>query len=278
MKITIIGANGMLGSDLTAILSKEHEVVAIGRNRLDITKLDAVIGFFKGYKVDIIINCAAYTDVDGCESDQDNAFLLNAIGPRNLAVVANELNVTLLHISTDYVFDGMKGSPYFEHDATNPLNIYGATKLAGENFVKSLTNRYYIIRTQWLYGKNGRNFVDTMLKLSKKRDILKVVNDQFGSPTYTLDLSEAISEMIKQPAYGVYHVTNEKITTWYKFTCEIFRQAGIKNVTLQPCMTAEFPRMARRPAYGVLENYMWKVQEYAPLRPFEEALVDYLKF
>ena len=277
MKITIVGAKGMLGSDLTAILSKEHEMTAIDIGELDITKLDSVISFFRENKADIIVNCAAYTNVDGCETDQNNAFLLNAIGPRNLAIASNEINVPLVHISTDYIFDGTKNSPYFENDLPNPLSVYGATKLAGENFVRTLTNKHYIVRTQWLYGKNGKHFVDTMLKLAKERDTLSVVNDQFGSPTYTVDLSVAIGELIEQPAYGVYHLTNSKVTTWYEFTCELFRQSGIKNMTVNPCTTAEFPRPARRPAYGALENYMWQVQGYAPLRSFKEALTDYLK-
>ena len=277
MKITITGAKGMLGSDLTALLSQEHDVTAIDIDRLDITKLDDVVRFFKGNKADVIINCAAYTNVDACETAQDDAFLLNAIGPRNLAVASNEANAPLVHISTDYIFDGMKGSAYFEHDAPNPLSVYGATKLAGEKFVKDLTDKYYIIRTQWLYGKNGRNFVDTMLKLSKERDILSVVSDQFGSPTYTPDLSAAIGELIKKPAYGEYHVTNSEAATWHEFACEIFKQAGVTNVTVNPCTTAEFPRPAKRPAYGVLENYMLKIQGYKPLRSFREALADYLK-
>lgn len=162
MKIVITGAKGMLGSDLTSLLMKEYDVIPTGKNDLDITKLDFVINYFKINKADLIINCAAYTDVDSSEANRDNAFLLNAIGPRNLAVVSNEKNIPLVHISTDYIFDGLKGSSYLEQDIPNPLNVYGETKLAGENLVKSITNKYYIIRTQWLYGSKGKNFVDTM--------------------------------------------------------------------------------------------------------------------
>ena len=276
MKIVLTGAKGMLGSDVDALARARHEVTATDKEELDITKADATRRFFAENEADVIINCAAYTDVDGCEADRDNAYLLNAVGPRNLAAAASEIGAALVHISTDYIFDGAKGSPYREDDAPNPISVYGATKLAGERFVQGLTGKHYIVRTQWLFGENGGNFVDTMLKLAKVKDSLSVVNDQFGSPTYARDLAAAIVALIQRPAYGVYHITNGGVVSWYDFAREIFRQAGVK-ATVTPCTTAEFPRPARRPAYGALENRRWKANGHPPLRPFGEALADYLK-
>lgn len=280
MKILIAGGKGMLGSDLTNILSNEneneHEVLCTGYETLDITDINNTIEFISNVRPDIIINCAAFTNVDGCETEYDSAYKINAIGARNLAVVSNEINSSLVHISTDYVFDGKKGSSYLEHDRTNPISAYGETKLAGEEFIRSLCNKYYIIRTQWLFGKNGNNFVKTMVNLAKEKDTLTVVNDQFGSPTYTVDLSNAICQLITKPQYGTYHITNSEIVSWYEFTVEILRQIGKTNVAVNPCDTSQFPRPANRPAYSPLENYLWKTSGHKPLRSFREALNEYL--
>ncbi|MDR3021795.1 MAG: dTDP-4-dehydrorhamnose reductase [Clostridiales bacterium] len=277
MKIALIGAKGMLGSALVPLLSKSNDVISVDRKILDITKMDRVLSFFKNNIVDIVINCAAYTDVDKCELDSDSAFLVNAIGARNLAVACHQINAAILHVSTDYVFDGEKGTPYFESDACNPINVYGKTKLAGEHFVKSMNNKHYIVRTQWLFGENGKNFVDSIKRLAKEREAITVVNDQYGSPTYTLDLAHALCELIKSSEYGTYHITNSDTVSWYQFACEIISQLKIKNVTVSPCNSCQYKTIAKRPSFGVLKNYFWCIQGHKPLRSFRLALADYLQ-
>ncbi|KNZ70037.1 dTDP-4-dehydrorhamnose reductase [Thermincola ferriacetica] len=277
MHILITGSNGMLGHALTAVLSQQHKLTGLDLPDLDITNLSAVKSAVSFHQPDLIINAAAYTDVDGCETNVDHAFAVNALGPRNLAVVCNELNIPMVHISTDYVFDGTAASPYRETDKPNPRSVYGKSKLLGEQYVRELTNKHYIIRTSWLFGENGKNFVATMLRLAKERDEIGVVNDQTGSPTYTRDLANAISELIQQPAYGTYHITNSGTCTWYQFAREIFRQAGINKVRVKPITTEEINRPAPRPRYSVLDNYLWRLQGMRPLRQYKDALTDYLK-
>ncbi len=277
MHIIITGSNGMLGHALTAVLSKQHKLTGFDLPDLDITNLSALKTSLALEKLDLIINAAAYTDVDGCESNADLAFAVNATGPRNLAVVANELNIPLVHISTDYVFDGMSTVPYKESDIPNPQSVYGKSKLSGEQHVRELYSKHYIIRTSWLYGEHGKNFVATMLRLAQERDELGVVDDQTGSPTYTLDLARAIAELITEPAYGTYHITNSGTCTWYEFTLEIFRKAGIGGVRVNPITTEEINRPAPRPRNSVLDNYNWRMQGHHPLRHYKEALADYLK-
>lgn len=277
MHILITGSNGMLGHALTAALSQQHKLTGFDRPDFDIAQLASIQSVVASHHPDLIINAAAYTDVDGCETNVDRAFAVNALGPRNLAVVCNELNIPLVHISTDYIFDGMATTPYKEWDKPNPQSIYGKSKLLGEQYVRQLCTRHYIIRTSWLFGENGKNFVATMLRLAKERDEIGVVNDQTGSPTYTKDLAKAISEIIQQPAYGTYHITNSGTCTWYQFAREIFRQAGIDKVRVKPIITEEINRPAPRPRYSVLDNYLWRLQGMRPLRHYKDALGDYLK-
>ena len=266
----------MLGRALGAVLSQHHILTGIDLPDVDITDLSALKAIVSSHHPDLIINAAAYTDVDGCESNADQAFAVNALGPRNLAVVCNELNIPLVHISTDYIFDGTGTSPYREGDTPNPQSIYGKSKLMGEQNVRELTNKHYIIRTSWLYGEHGKNFVATMLRLAQERDEIGVVNDQTGSPTYTVDLANAISELIKEPTYGTYHITNSGTCTWYEFTQEIFKQAGIMSVKVKPITTEEINRPAPRPKNSVLDNYVWRLQGHKPLRPYQEALREFL--
>lgn len=278
MHICITGSKGMLGCTLqTVLLLQQHKVTGLDLPDFDLTVLPKVKSVVFDHRPDLIINAAAYTDVDGCESNIDHAFAVNALGPRNLAVVCNELNIPLVHISTDYIFDGTNTSSYKEWDRPNPLNVYGKTKLMSEQYIRELTNKYYILRTSWLYGENGKNFVATMLQLAKEQDEIGVVNDQVGSPTYAVDLAQAISELIEEAAYGIYHITNSGTCSWYEFTLEIFKQAGIKGTRVKPITTEEFNRPALRPKNSILDNYIWRLHGKKPLRHYKEALGDYLK-
>lgn len=277
MKILITGYKGMLGSDLMDVLKdKGHEIIATDVEELDITNIDHVRGMFNEEKPEIVINVAAYTDVDGCETNMDLAYNVNAIGPKNLAIASNEIGSKLLHISTDYVFSGEKSEPYTEEDETGPESYYGVTKLDAEKFIQENIDDYFILRTAWLYGFNGKNFVKTMLELSKNHGEITVVNDQHGSPTFTKDLSIAISEIIESDKYGIYHVTNSGTCTWYEFAKEIFEIANI-DIKVIPVTTEEYPTPAKRPQYSVLSNEKLKRNGFHLLRNYKDALNDYMK-
>lgn len=274
MKILITGAYGMLGSDLRETL-KDHELLITGSKDLDITDENKVMNYILEKSPEIVINAAAYTAVDNCETDYENAYSVNAIGPKNLAKACNKINIPLIHISTDYVFDGNKRTPLTEEDNLGPKTVYGKTKLEGEKLVQENTKKYFILRTAWLYGIHGKNFVQTMLNLSKKNSELKVVNDQIGSPTYSKDLAIAISELLNSDKYGIYHVTNKGEISWYDFSKKIFELSNIK-VNVKPVSTEEFPRPAPRPHYSVLSNQKWVKAGFTPMRNYDEALKDYL--
>ncbi len=278
MKILITGYKGMLGSDLVETLENEnqHDLILTDVEELDITNLDQVKNILNKEKPEIIINVAAYTDVDGCETNRELAYNVNAIGPKNLAIAANEFNVKLLHISTDYVFDGINSKPYKEEDKTGPNSYYGETKLQAELFIDENMNNYFIIRTAWLYGFNGKNFVKTMLQLAKNHDEITVVNDQHGSPTFTKDLAIAICELIKTDKYGIYHVTNGGNCTWYEFAKKIFEIANI-GIKVMPVTTEEYPTPAKRPSYSVLSNEKWKKSGFVAMESYENALKTYMK-
>ncbi|KXG76279.1 dTDP-4-dehydrorhamnose reductase [Thermotalea metallivorans] len=275
MKILVTGASGMLGHDLVKVLCKEHEVVKASSYDFDITDIDKTVLWVKNLKPQIVIHAAAYTEVDGCESNVDIAYKVNALGARNVAVACNEIGASMVYISSDYVFDGLKGQAYKEFDNTNPLSIYGKSKLAGENYVREVLDRFYIVRTSWLYGLNGKNFVTTMINLSKTKRELNVVNDQIGSPTYTFDLAKAIEKLIEKQTYGVFHITNSDYCSWYDYAKEIFDITHI-NIKVNPITTEELNRPAPRPKYSVLENYCWKLEGYTPLRSYKEALREYI--
>jgi dTDP-4-dehydrorhamnose reductase len=276
MKIMIIGSEGMLGHDLVDILSVDNEVITTTIDTLDITDIEKTIETVKKNNPDVLIHAAAFTDVDGSESNPDLAFKVNALGTRNVAVACNEINCAMVYICTDYVFDGTNNTSYHEYDQTKPLGVYGKTKHTGEVYIRDILNKFYIVRTAWLYGYHGPNFVTTMLNLAKTTKNISVVNDQIGSPTYTVDLANAIALLIKRPSYGIYHVTNSESCSWYDFAKEIFNQTNIE-VELKPVTTKEFPRPAPRPKFSVLENYNWKMEGYPKLRSYKEALTDYLK-
>ena len=278
MKILITGANGLLGHELASVL-KDHSLILLSHSQLDISNSDSVNKEIDSHSPDIIINSAAYTQVDLCESNYDLAFSSNATGPKNLAIKCKQLNIPLIHISTDYVFEGNqeKNSPLEETDKLGPKTVYGKTKLEGEKLVMENCDKYFILRTAWLYGE-GKNFVKTMIGLSKKNKELKVVNDQVGCPTYAKDLAKAIKEIIykKSEKYGIYHVTNKGEVSWYEFAKKIFEIKKIE-IKVNPCTSEEFPRPAPRPHYSVLNNQKWINAGFTPLRNYEEALKEYLE-
>lgn len=252
MKVLVTGANGMLGQDLCPILEDVGAfVIETDVDTLDITNEDMVNDVLNDVHPDMVVHCAAYTNVDKAEEDLETAEKINVKGTENLAKACSKLGITLVYISTDYVFEGEKNSPYLPTDKTNPQNNYGLTKLKGEEAVKKYCEKYYIARTSWLYGHHGKNFVETMLSLADKPE-LKVVDDQIGCPTWTVELANGIVKLLSKP-YGTYHVCGSGKTSWYGFAKEIFEQSGI-DVNLKPCATEEFPRPAKRPKYSVMEN------------------------
>jgi len=270
MKVLITGANGMLGQDVHPIFEKAgYEVIKKGHSALDITDEKAVNKAIQELKPDYIIHCAAYTNVDKAESDYENAYKINVEGTKNIAAAAEKCNATMVYISTDYVFDGTKNIPYLPDDAPNPINAYGKTKYLGEMEVQKHCKKYYIARTSWLYGIYGKNFVETMLVLAQKNSQLKVVNDQTGSPTWTVELANGVLNLIKNKEFGIYHLSGKNSATWYDFAKEIFKIENI-NVNLTPCTTEEFPRDAKRPKYSYMDNG-------GLLRDWKSALKDYLE-
>lgn len=276
-KIIITGCNGQLGRAMNQELSGNREIEFINTDvaELDITSIDKVMELAREVKPYAIINCAAHTGVDACETDVDNAYRINAIGPRNLSIAATETGAKMIHISTDYVFDGKADKPYLEFDKPNPQGVYGATKLAGEEMVKDFADRYFIFRTAWLYG-DGRNFAKTMLRLSETNDVIKVVKDQFGSPTSTKELAGAIAHLLFTENYGLFHATCEDSCSWADFAKEIFRLAG-KSTQVEGITTEEFGAQAPRPAYSILENYMLRLTTNYVFADWKSAIAEYMK-
>lgn len=276
MKIVVTGAKGQLGTDLVHLLAdRGYEVYGYGREELDITNFDQVKQVIAEVRPDVVIHAAAYTKVDLAESEPDKAFLINAYGTRNVAVSSEAVEAKLVYISTDYVFDGTANVPYNEFAPTNPISVYGKSKLAGEQFVRDLHSKFFIMRTSWVYGKNGNNFVNTMLKLAEERDELIVVHDQVGCPTYTVDLANCILELIQTEKYGIYHVSNSGYCSWYEFAKAIFEEARIE-VKVNPCTTEDFPRPAPRPAYSVFEHMALKLNGFSEMREWREALKEFI--
>ncbi|MBC7100558.1 MAG: dTDP-4-dehydrorhamnose reductase [Methanobacteriales archaeon] len=273
MRIFITGATGMLGRDIVKTLTDDHKLIT---KRVDITILEDLLDFISRSKPDMVIHTAAFTDVDAAESAKDDAYKVNVLGTRNVTVAASKVKAPIVYISTDYVFDGEKREGYYEFDKPNPINFYGLTKYLGEVCVRHLTNKFYIVRTSWLFGKHGRNFVKTIINLAEEKERIKVVHDQIGSPTYTLDLAEAIGELIKRPAYGIYHITNTGHCSWYEFAKEVFEKANIE-ISLEPVDSNNFKRPAKRPKCSILKNYNWKMEGFPTLRDYRLALQDYLR-
>ena len=285
-KIIITGCNGQLGRAINGLYagSSEYELINTdfgveGVKNLDISNLDMVMEMARSEKPYAIINCAAMTNVDGCEVQQDLAYRINALGPRNLAIASSETGAKLVHVSTDYVFAGNGTKPYIEFDAPAPKSMYGSSKLAGEEFVKQFAEKFFIVRTAWLYG-DGKNFVKTMLRLSESHDTVSVVNDQVGSPTSAVELAKAIAFLMPTENYGLFHGTCEGVCSWADFTKEIFRLAG-KSTVVNPVTSAQYkemnPNSADRPAYSVLENYMLKLTSDFMFADWHDAIAEYLK-
>ena len=284
MRIAIIGANGQLGSDVTSVLKGDgYDVSELTHNEIEISNIDCVDVVLKDIKPDIVVNTSAFHNVPRCEEEPEKAFLVNGVGTMNLARISNDIDATLIHISTDYVFDGEKKSPYVEIDPPAPLNVYGNTKLSGEYFIRAIANKYYILRVSGLYGKNpcrakgGYNFVELMLKKAKEQDEVRVVNDEFLTPTFTKEVARQISKMLKKmPGYGLYHATAEGSCSWYEFAQAIFEITDTE-VNLKEAAPGEFASGVKRPKYSVLENYNLKKAGINIFKHWKESLEEYIK-
>jgi dTDP-4-dehydrorhamnose reductase len=269
-KALVTGATGQLGLALSEVLpTRGHETVALDRKALDVTDMGTIEAALEAHAPDVVINAAAYTNVDGAEGELELAHAVNAEGPRNLAQACEERGVPLLHVSTNYVFDGLSERPYEPFDGPKPVSAYGRTKLAGEENVRHLTNRHYVVRTAGVYGE-GRNFVRTMLRVGRERSVVKVKDDEHVSPTYAHDLAEGIAEVVEGGLYGVYHLTNAGSCSWYEFTREIFDLAGVE-AEVVPIPSSEYPLPAPRPPNGLLSTL-----GSPTLRHWRAALEDYL--
>ncbi len=276
MKIMITGANGQLGQELVKQLSSsEHDLFAYTKTELDITDIEKVVAICNDIRPNIIINAAAYTNVDGAETNQELAFRVNGIGQRNLAVAAEKIGAKICYISTDYVFNGQANSPYTEYMNVEPLGVYGQSKYAGEFLTQTLNSKYFIVRTAWVYGEFGPNFVKTMLKLAEEKTEIGVVHDQIGSPTYTVDLAEFLIELVQTEKYGIYHCTNSGTCSWYEFAKEIFKVAN-KAIVVNSLTSEQFSRPAKRPAYSVLGDLSLRMNGFTPRRHWKDALYDYI--
>jgi dTDP-4-dehydrorhamnose reductase len=275
MKIFVVGANGQLGREVKRQFQDKYELYLHGTDSLDITDSGAVNNAIAKVKPDVVINAAAYTNVEKAEEDCENAFKVNAIGAENLALSCKKYDSKLVHISTDYVFDGTKDIPYEEFDTHNPLSVYGRSKLCGEKLIEQVGGKYFILRTSWLYG-DGNNFVRTMLRLSKEKNEIAVVGDQFGTPTFTKDLCWVIEKLMLTEFYGIYHASNEGSCSWCEFAKEIMSVAD-RRTTIRSLTTAEYPVKAKRPMHSVMENRILKLRGYNIMRHWQEALRDYLK-
>jgi len=274
MKILILGYKGMLGHELVEEFRNDHELVLWDREQIDISKKEDVIKKVSALHPDAVINAAAYTAVDEAESNKDLAYKVNGCALGFLATACEKINALLVHFSTDYVFDGENHNGYKENHSYNPINMYGKSKALGEKMILDISPKYYIIRTSWLFGKYGKNFVETMLRLAGENKDIKVVNDQFGSPTYAKDLASEVRKLVEsqdQYHYGIYHITNYGTCSWYDFAVKIFELSNL-NLKVKPVKSEEFPTPARRPTYSMLIN-----TKLPPMRKWEEALGDYLK-
>jgi len=275
VRVLVLGHKGMLGNDVMQLFA-DCDLHGLDIDEVDITNYDDLNEKVTAISPEVIINCAAYTNVDGCETNRETAFDANAEGVKNIGKICRDNNIKLVHISTDYVFNGGKGSPYREDDETEPLSVYGESKLAGEEYLNELLDDHIIARTEWLYGKNGKNFVTTMLSLSENHDRLTVVNDQFGSPTYTKDLASIIKVMVDKSLSGTYHVSNSGDTTWHGFAKRIFELTG-NNIPVDEVSSDKFIRPAKRPAYSVFDLTKLHSDTGSEMPNWEDALKRYLK-
>lgn len=274
MRILITGSNGQLGTALRRRLTRDT-VLATDVAEMDITSFEMTRRVIEEFEPAVVIHAAAYTNVDGCELDADGAYQVNALGTQYVALACQSVGAAMVYISTNCVFDGSKATPYLEFDRPNPISVYGASKLAGEQFVQSLINRYYIVRTSWLYGEGGKNFVNTVIRLAGERSSIDMVVDEIASPTYAGDLAEAIIKLIDVPAYGVYHLVNEGACSRYELASEVLRLVGKQSVQLRPIHLKDYNRPSRPPLYSPLRNFCAANLGIVP-RPWQEALRDFL--
>ncbi|AJG99502.1 NAD(P)-dependent oxidoreductase [Clostridium beijerinckii] len=288
MKILITGAKGQLGREITEIIKigradigeisesiKVSEVIAFDVDGLDITNLVKVKEVLNYLKPEVVINCAAATNVDKCEIDEDFAFMVNSIGPRNLAIACDSIGAKLVQVSTDYVFNKNTNKPLKEYDLTSPSSVYGKTKLLGEEYVKLLCSKHFIVRTAWLYGYVGSNFVYKIMKLSKEKNHINVVNDQVGNPTYANDLAYHILKLIETEDYGIYHCTNNGECTWYEFAKRIVKLSG-EECEVRPCTSEEYKTQAKRPKYSSLDNAMLRNTVGDEMRDWKDAIEAFI--
>jgi dTDP-4-dehydrorhamnose reductase len=277
MRVVVTGAAGQLGKDvLLELARKNHQAYGLDRQQLDITIEKDVMAYISEVKPDVILHCAAYTNVDAAEENEDAAYAVNAAGTEYLAKAASQTGAKMLYVSTDYVFDGSANEPYEVDEPTKALGAYGRTKLAGEQLLQKHLDEFFIVRTAWVFGIHGNNFVKTMLRLGKERGEVGVVHDQVGSPTYTVDLAQFMVELMETDKYGVYHATNNGICSWYEFAVEIFKQAEL-DVKVNPLTSDQFPRPAARPKYSVLSKKRIEQEGLKPLRDWKQALGAYLE-
>lgn len=277
MKVLVTGVNGQLGYDVVKELDKRgHQAIGVDRKEMDLTSIEQIKECIKNVNPEAIIHCAAYTAVDKAEDEEELCRRVNAIATKEIAEHAKILDVPMIYISTDYVFDGTKDGEYTEEDIPNPINVYGKTKYEGEVYVQELLEKYYIVRISWVFGENGNNFIDTMLKLSKDREQLNVINDQVGSPTYTKDLATLLVDMIDNNKYGIYHATNEGYCTWYEFANEIFNLSNV-SIEVNHILTSEYPTKAKRPMNSKMNKDKLNINGFIKLRAWKDALKDYIE-
>lgn len=276
MRVLVTGAEGMLGSDLTTFLAPRHEVFGTDIRHLDIRNLNATRKLVQSLSPDVVVHAAAMTNVDGCEDDPDAAFAVNALATRNIALCATEVGATLVAISTDFVFDGTKAEPYNEYDAVNPVSVYGRSKLAGERLVRQFCPKSSILRTAWLYGKNGWNFVDWVIKTMKEKGRLNIVTDQKGSPTWTMELCHQIETLFTSERFGLYHAAGLGCVNRYDWTLKILELAGMKQGDVQPITSDQLTQKAKRPANSCLDLMALRLEGLCVMRPWEQALMDYI--
>jgi dTDP-4-dehydrorhamnose reductase len=277
MKILILGHKGMLGSDLMLRLTAVHDVTGKDVDDFDITAEGDCARVIADCSPEVVINAAAYTNVDGCETDQERCFAVNAGGVKNIAVACRGRGILIVHFSTDYIFDGRKETPYVEEDEPAPLNVYGASKLEGERFLQAFSDRWLLIRTAWLYGRHGKNFVKAILEKASAVKTLDVVDDQIGAPTYSWDLAAAVQFLIEGGHDGVFHLTNRGRCSWYEFACKILQYAGQSDVTVRPVRSSGLARPAVRPAWSVLSSRKFSEATGKTMRFWQIALQDYLE-
>jgi dTDP-4-dehydrorhamnose reductase len=279
MKIVLVGKNGQLGKDCLQVFSKKFDLVALGSKELDITDGNLIEEMVRCLHPEVVLNCAAYTKVDACEQEQELAYRINVTGVRHLATSLARHGGKLLHISTDYVFDGQKPipEPYFEEDAVAALSYYGQTKVEAELVIMQELQEYVIVRTAWLYGRHGNNFLKTMLRLASSEPAphIKVVNDQFGSPTWSYRLAEQLATIVGMGGQGIYHATSEGYTTWFDLACAFLTGMGIAP-QIEPCTTADYPTPAHRPKNSILENRHLKAQGINLMRPWQNELEEFI--